>query len=242
MSKVLKSVNNQEFIVLKAKGADSVIRFVETGYECRAKNHLIKSGRVYDPTSFIREAEAWKDVHIEFTNNDGEMFYAFKKKGNKIRVVFPKTNYVAEVYLANAQAGKVKDPYSISVFAHGYIGNIDKSIPYWKQAKQLWQNMMKRCYCEADKRGYYGKAYVDDRWKMFENFLNDIKNLDGFHAWLNAEDNGIKFNLDKDFIKPDNKIYSRDFCCFLPENFNKALGKKNKTESDWAKPNEFRLI
>ena len=69
---------------------------------------------------------------------------------------------------------------------------------------------------------------------MFEDFLNDIKYLNGFQAWLNAKDGDIKFNLDKDFLKPNNKIYSRNFCCFLPENFNKAMGKKDKTEADWT--------
>lgn len=234
MNKILKSVNGQEYEVIRTKGTDSVIRFISTNYECRARNHLAKSGRVYDPTDFIVESESWKDIHLDFTNNDNEYFYAYKKKGNKVKVIFPNTNYIAEVYLANAQAGKVKDPYSITVYGLGCIGIIDKSLPYWKQAKQLWQNMMKRCYSTVDKRGYLNDSVVDDRWKMFENFLHDIKNLDGFQAWLNAKEDGIKFNLDKDFIKPGNKIYSRHFCCFLPENFNEAMGKKGKTESDWA--------
>ena len=138
MSKILKSVNGQEYFVVKAKGTDSVIRFVNTGYECRARNHLIESGRVYDPTSFLEEFNSWEDIYIEFTNNNGDNFYAYKKKGNKVKITFPKTNYTTEVYIANAQAGKVKDPFAITVYGQGCVGLIDKSLPYWKQAKQLW--------------------------------------------------------------------------------------------------------
>lgn len=229
MKKVFKSVENLEFEIVASKGIDCRIKFLESGYECRVRKSLIEKGLVCDPTAYIKEQEEWVPFHEEYTNNSGEKFYAFLRKKNKIRIYFENTSYCAEVYMDNAKAGKVSNPYAKSVYGVGSSGIINKKIPYWKQARQLWNNMLKRCYSEKDSRGYYGSVIVDERWLVFENFLSDIKHLEGFEGWLNGADGGLPYNLDKDFIKPDNKIYSRHFCMFLPENFNKSLGKKGKT-------------
>lgn len=232
---IKKSLSGSDYKVVGSKGTDVWIEFIESGYKCRTKRHLASSGNVYDPTDKLKKQSEWEDVNEVFTNNSGQKFTAFKKKGRKLLVEFTESGYVAEVFKENAVAGKVKDPYSISCYGVGYLGVIDTKIPYHKQAKQLWQNMLKRCYSEKDTRGYHGKAFVDSRWYSFENFLSDIKNLEGFDGWLEGSNGGhMKFNLDKDFYKKGNITYSRHFCCFLPESFNKALGKKGKVESDWA--------
>lgn len=233
-SDIKKSLSGASYKVIGSKGFDVWVEFVSSGYRCRVKRHLEAVGNVYDPTDRLKESLQWEDVSIEYENNSGLKFNAFKKKGGKLKVIFTETGYVTEVYQENAKAGKVKDVYAISCYDVGYLGLINKSITYHKQAKQLWQNMLKRCYSIVDDRGY-GKAFVDERWFSFENFLTDIKNLDGFDGWLEGNNGGhLKFNLDKDFYKKDNITYSRHLCCFLPESFNKSLGKKGKVESDWA--------
>lgn len=226
---VLVSVKGSKYKIIRPKGEYSYIQFLESGYICRAKNNLIKTGLVYDPTEFIREKSEWEECKLCFVNNKGQKFEAFSRKGKKIRVVFEETNYMAEVYIENARLGKVSDPTSASLYGVGIIGMPNRSLSYINQAKQLWNNMIKRCYCEKDVRGYFGKAFVDERWKTFENFLADISKLDGFDGWLSGSETGIKYNLDKDFYKDNNNTYSRYACCFLPESFNKSLGKKGKT-------------
>lgn len=231
---IFTSVKGEEFYIFRKKGDYSFIRFLKTGYTCRAKNSLIKRGIVYDPTHFIDESDSWETIWEEYKNKKGEVFYAFKRKGKKLKIMFPQGGYVSEVFAENAKKGKVSNPYAVTTYGVGIIGIIDKSIPYWDRARQLWRNMIKRCYYDKDERGYLDKAFVDERWHLFENFLHDIPFLDGFDGWLEGGHGGIPFNLDKDFIMPGNSIYSRHLCCFLPESFNKALGKKNKTEPDWA--------
>lgn len=234
IGEIIESVEGKKFKVVRSKGDSYFIRFEDTGYTCRARKHLVRSGRVYDPTKYLEELDSWKEYRKVFTNNDGEVFESTLKRERKIKVFFPKSGYFTEVYESNAKLGKVKDPYSITVYGKGYLGCFDKGIPYWKQAKQLWNNLMKRCYDDNYETGYFGEAEVDDRWLSFENFLNDIHKLDGFEGWLNWEESGIKFNLDKDLIKSGNRTYSRHLCCFIPESFNKAMGKNKKDFSDWV--------
>lgn len=224
------------FKVVKIKSDNDVqVVFPSTGYTCRARAHLVVNGDVRDHTNLEQERESWIPHEEDFLTNSGHRFKSISKKGKTIRVVFEGTGYFTEVDLYNARAGKVKDPYEISIYGQGYIGLPDKKIPYWKQALQLWKNMMKRCYSEKDDRGYYGRCFVDERWKSFENFLNDIKYLEGFDEWLKgSEEDFYKSNLDKDFYVPGNNIYARHYCRFLPQSYNKSLGKKNKTVKDWT--------
>lgn len=231
---IYKSVNGSEFEVVRLKGNCSYIRFNKTGYVCRAKNNLIKKGLVFDPTVYIESANQWRDYTEEFTTNFGDKFVAYKRNGSKVKIIFPDNKYSTIVNINNARQGKVSNPYAVNTYGVGKLGVFDRKILYWEQARQLWRNMIKRCYCELDERGYYQKAFVDERWHTFENFLVDISKLDGFKGWLDGYTSGLKWNLDKDFIFPGNDTYSRHLCCFLPESFNKSLGKKGKTEKDWT--------
>lgn len=224
----MKSVDGTEFRILVSKGESYQIEFVNSGYVCRARKHLVRRGQVFDPTSFITERDSWKPHKEVFENNSGIKFESYARRGNKLRVEFPNTGYTAEVFTQNAKNGKVRDPLEKTVYGIGYLGVIDKRKPYWKQASQLWNNMMKRCYSEKDERGYFGEAEVDERWHSLENFIEDISELDGFEGWRDAKETGIPFNLDKDFIKDGNKVYSRFYCCFLPDSYNKSMGKRGK--------------
>lgn len=232
---VYKNQEGEHFQVLAVKSENDVkIRFLKTGYECRARLHLVEAGLVRDYTDLENERNSWEPHEESFVNNSGEKFFSILKKGRKVKVFFEDTQYLVEVDIHNARAGKVKNPYSISVYGEGYLGQPDKNISYMKPAFQLWQNMMKRCYSDKDTRGYLGKCFVDARWKCFENFLNDIKYLEGFDEWLAGSKNPYyASNLDKDFYVQGNDTYSRHFCRFLPQGYNKSLGKKNKTEKDW---------
>lgn len=232
---IYKNQEGLEFKVIKIKSENDVwIKFLATGYECRARQHLVESGYVRDYTDTQLERKAWKPINQVFQVNSGEKVTAFAKKGKKVKVRF-EDGYVTEVYDTNLYAGKVLNPFTVSVYGYGFVGLADHSLPYYKPAKQLWNNMIKRCYSTKDERGYLGRAVVDERWKSFENFLNDLKFLDGFDDWTKGHTNPYyRSNLDKDFYIEGNDTYSRFYCCFLPEGYNKSLGKKDKTEKDWA--------
>lgn len=209
------------------------VRFLETGNEYWFLAYNVVNGKIRDAKRAKAKRE-WDSFEEHFTNNRGQEFSAYKKLGKNIRVVFKDTGTSMVVNIDNARAGKVSDPYFVSVYGVGYLGEFDKSVEYWRQAKQLWQNMMKRCYSDKDLRGYLGKCFVSKRWLSFENFLEDIKSLDGFSMWLSGQDGfSTKYNLDKDTIKAGNNIYSKDLCRFITEFENKSLGKLGKTRKDW---------
>lgn len=163
---------------------------------------------------------------VTHTSNSGREFVILSVNGKECVVQFTETGYTRKANIDNVRSGKVRDLYAVSVYGNGYYGEFEK-VPYWKQAKQLWQNMLKRCYCEADLRGYFGKVTVDARWKCFANFISDIQHLPNFDKWLSGQTLGSeKYNLDKDTIVPGCKVYSKSTCKFTTESDNKADGAR----------------
>lgn len=218
--------------VIDRKPSRLKVRFLNTGNEYWAENDRVVKGTVCDTKVFKFNKDNFTPHFQEFVNNRGHKFYSISKKGNKINIVFENTGYSAEVYYTNAEKGKVNDPYEVSLYGVAWLGEFDKlKYPYWKQAGQLWRNMIKRCYSEKDKKGYYGSCFVSTPWLEFSNFLEDISELDGFDLWIKGQETGSdKYNLDKDYIKSGNNIYSKKLCVFLPESLNKSMGGKATKE------------
>lgn len=81
---------------------------------------------------------------------------------------------------------------------------------------KAWANMLKRCYCKSYKktRPSYEGASVCHKWLTLSNFK----------AWMESQDHEGK-DLDKDIIKPGNKIYSPETCCFVDKKINSLLIK-----------------
>lgn len=219
--------------VVDIKPKKITVRFVQTNYEVEASRGNVLAGKVRDKVAELKSSETWRPYIREYQNNSGEFFKSFQKRGNKVKVYFKGTGTVLEVFESNALAGKVKDPYNPSVYGKGFIGEFCKKEyrDYHRQAKQLWENMMKRCYSLKDPKGYYGRASVDSRWLNFSLFLNDLPQLEGFNHWLSflKTGKGERYNLDKDTkeYNPEG-IYSKHFCRFVTESFNKSEGAKNK--------------
>lgn len=153
---------------------------------------------------------------------------------NKVLVRFLETGSLVVAWSGNLSAGKVSDPYHKSRLGIGYLGHFEKTY-YYKQAYQLWSNMLKRCYDPNDKKGYFGKGVsVDPHWHCFANFVQDLPTLGGFGMWYAKLG---KYNLDKDMLG-DGKTYSKDTCWFIPESNNKSLGKGGKklVNGEWLTP------
>lgn len=161
-----------------------------------------------------------------YNNIGGLEFTVIEKLPNrKVIVKFSKTGSVVKADGRNVAAGKISDPYQRSRLGIGYLGDFKKT-PYYKQAYQLWSNMLKRCYDENDKRGYFGMGViVDSRWQCFANFVEDLPKLGNFDRWLSKDG----YDLDKDCLG-DGKTYSRETCCFIPRYLNRSLGKGGKTK------------
>lgn len=207
------------------------VKFHTTGYEVIASMANIAAGKVLDPVFKKNRVNSWKPVELYYENNAGYKLVAFAKMRNKYKVRFLDTGYETVAYIGNVKEGKITDPYAISVLGVGWVGEFPR-VPYWKQAKQLWSNVMKRCYNPKDYMGYYGRAFVDERWLCFANFLEDLPHLENFDKWLEGKTNGEPYNFDKDLKIPGNNVYSREACMFVTEYENKSAGAINARALD----------
>lgn len=81
----------------------------------------------------------------------------------------------------------------------------------WCKFYRVWVCMIKRCYCEATKKGNptYDQASVCEDWLTFSKFK----------TWMESQDWEGK-ELDKDLLVRGNKVYSPETCLFVSKQVN----------------------
>lgn len=101
----------------------------------------------------------------------------------------------------------------------GSVGTSGHMIPSY----HCWNNMLNRCYsakCQVIHPTYIG-CIVCEEWLLFSNFKK-------FY-----DDNYKKgFVLDKDILKIGNKIYSPEYCRFIPVYLNSLLADSGAARGD----------
>ena len=83
-------------------------------------------------------------------------------------------------------------------------------------AYQTWFDMIRRCYSpkKQEKRPTYIGCTVADCWHDYQDFA------DWFYGHKYSE---LGYQIDKDILKPENKVYSPETCCFVPSDINNLL-------------------
>lgn len=176
-------------------------------YNPKSRIGEIKKSKNYGLMKII-EYHSWEDIKVKF------------KTGSVI-----KTNY------SNFKKGKVKDPLFPIVCGIGYIG-IGKYKPSINGKKvveyQTWHNMFERCYnpYNINKRLGYQNVFICEFFHNFQNFAK-------WHKENHYELLDEKVDLDKDIIKKNNKIYSPEYCSFVPQSINKLIIKCGKTRGKY---------
>lgn len=104
------------------------------------------------------------------------------------------------------------------------VGHNDTNTPArinGKLTKQyiLWQGMLARCYSRKTQKvqNTYIGCYVSESFKSRAYFEDWCRNQHGFN---------LGWNLDKDLLFKNNKLYSESTCVFLPKEINLALTKR----------------
>jgi len=92
---------------------------------------------------------------------------------------------------------------------------------------QLWQNMLQRCFDEKYKQNqptYEGVTCSKD-WLSMTKFVEDVSQMRGFgfDGWA----------LDKDILQKGSKLYSKDACCFVPQEVNNLLTKSDRIRGEY---------
>ena len=91
------------------------------------------------------------------------------------------------------------------------------------KAYLVWKSMLARCYSDYTRKA--NPAYVG--CSVCEEWLV----LSVFKKWF--DENYIPgTQLDKDIIVRDNKVYSPDTCCFVPQEINKLFKGHTRTKSN----------
>lgn len=116
--------------------------------------------------------------------------------------------------------GSVKNPNYPNVYDVGFIGTGKYNSKNSRQQYTIWRSMLERCYSSnyQEKRKSYIGCSVSKEWHNFQNFV----------GWFNKN---IYYNkgweLDKDTLIKNNKIYSAENCVFLPAELNALFTKSN---------------
>jgi hypothetical protein len=165
------------------------------------------------------------------SKNDGKFKVVEYVTYKKIKIQFLETGYETWTQGIRVTDGSIKDRLRPSVHGIGYIG--EGSYSSGRGAKHrsnpvydLWEGILSRCYNSKESSyRYYKDCTVCDEWLNFQNFAKwfDKNRPDDFEFG--------KYHIDKDTIKPGNKVYHPDLCCFLTaqENSSRALVTQKAT-------------
>ena len=139
-----------------------------------------------------------------------------------VEIRFLKTGFETTVGLGNIRNGRVKDPYSASVFGVGIVGTKYPSRVNGRKTKEyvLWCNMFERCYSDTYKKKYstYEGCGVSENFKSYGYFYEWCHKQIGF--------DNESWHLDKDLLAKGNKVYSENTCVFIPAEINQILTKR----------------
>lgn len=167
-------------------------------------------------------------------NNDGESLHIIEYNGvNDCTIEFEDGTIVRNIQYHNIVSGGVKNNNRKSVFGIGYIGyGKHKASIKSKHTKcySTWRGMLQRCYYQYNKfNSTYKDIKVCEEWYNFQNFGD----------WF--EENYVEdWQLDKDIICPDCKIYSPETCCFVPQEINCLFKEQKETTGTTKIRNKYK--
>lgn len=166
-------------------------------------------------------------VGTRHVNKSGFQYEIIEDLGKGLRRIkfLDEFGWESIVSCDNAGSGHCGNLYGRSVSGIGYVGVGDYTTKVHKREYRLWGSMFKRCYSEkelASKPSYYDKI-VHEKWHCFQDFAGWCSKEHGFgeRGW----------ELDKDILVYQNKVYSPETCCFVPKELNIAFcgtAKRNK--------------
>ena len=161
------------------------------------------------------------DVFPSNSKDSGDFEVINVIKSNKILVKFIDTGTTTVVTSNYIRKGWVKDRYAPTLSSKGYIGEGKyKSAYNGKDTKSYtcWRGMLARCYnehCLKLKPSYRG-VEVCKEWHNYQNFAKWYYNNI-------PEEDGIAYQLDKDILSKEVRIYSPSTCTFVSNQVNSEV-------------------
>lgn len=102
---------------------------------------------------------------------------------------------------------------------------IDGGVQYVTRAGLIWGNIVNRCGGNSYSGKYKTYKSCSNEFEGFQEFAEWCQNQIGY---LEKEENGRFWSIDKDILVPYNKCYSESTCCFIPNELNNILTYSNR--------------
>lgn len=195
---------------------DADVKFLSTGFECKAELGQIRRGSVKDWSLSMREWEG----KIMPTLNFGDVEILEYVDGFNVKVRFVNTGFEGWYPAGNIKRGKIMDYMAPSFCGVGYMGVGPHNSTNQPKAYRHWTHMIQRCYVNAEEFKNYADVWVNSEWHNFQNFTNWALKQTGFSE---------NWQLDKDILVQGNKEYGPDTCCFVPARINSLVIKSDAT-------------
>lgn len=136
--------------------------------------------------------------------------------------------------------GIIDYPFERSASGVGYMGCEKYELEHNTHIQNVWLKMIQRCYNPSvkDKKGY-NDCTVCEEWHCYKNFYLWYKEQ------MKNEYYEEGYQLDKDLLKLNNKIYCPEYCRLVPEKLNSFLNNWGDTRGtglpngvNWKKANK----
>lgn len=109
--------------------------------------------------------------------------------------------------------------------------NPEPCVSYTTRAGVLWTNMNQRCKAGGSLQE------ANPAYEGCINGFNDFQQLaewcQGQIGYMSKDENGRFWQLDKDILVKNNKIYSPDTCVFVPKSLNCLLERRSNDRGDY---------
>ena len=161
------------------------------------------------------------------SNRFGDVKILEYKNNKQVVIMFLNTGFITEESMGVIRSGHIRDSSLPTTCGFGYIDIEGASIGrHMTKEYRLWNNMVNRCYNEVTRHIYstYEDCSVSEEWRYLSKFKEWCNKQIGF------DNDG--WNLDKDLLSKECKIYSEHTCVFIPPEINGFLLNGNSYRGD----------
>ena len=208
-----KNTDGQEVTIIEYNSATNVIIcYSEDSAVMKTSSMDLRKGNFRHPEKFTSL------VGKRFENKQGDWCTIIEYiSATKIVIEFDGyPDNLKQVAVAALKNGSFKNNYKPTIYGKGYIGD-GKYQGSKKDGTDfvygIWNNMLARNYdpyTQSKQPAYIGCS-VCDEWLCFQNFAD---------WYMNHQSYGLGYNLDKDLLGRDNRVYSPETCTMLPPELN----------------------
>lgn len=177
---------------------------------------------------FLRQEENRKFGNV-YTTTDGTTAKIVEfLDAKRCHIELSTGQIVYNVLYKSLQRSKIKNPYHPTTSNKGFMGQGVFDSKKNREAYKRWAAMIDRCYNKKtqEKHPTYKDVAVCEEWHNFQNFA--VWFYENYKPEIME-----KWQLDKDILVKENKIYSPEMCTLIPKEINSLILNSNKSRGKY---------